>query len=46
MVQTEDKPTLEPMPEDETEDDLLADEKWTPMERVYAFKENDVDIHR
>ncbi|RCH88951.1 Serine/threonine-protein phosphatase 4 regulatory subunit 1, partial [Rhizopus stolonifer] len=46
VVQTEDKPTLEPMPEDETEDDLLADEKWTPMERVYAFKENDVDIHR
>ncbi|KAI9255493.1 armadillo-type protein [Sporodiniella umbellata] len=46
VAQTEDKPILETMPEDETEDHLLAGEKWTPMERVYAFKENDVIIHR
>ncbi|KAG1048929.1 hypothetical protein G6F43_008718 [Rhizopus delemar] len=46
VIQNESKTKLETMPEDETEDDLLADEKWTSVERVYAFKENDVLIHR
>ncbi|CEI92140.1 hypothetical protein RMCBS344292_06411 [Rhizopus microsporus] len=41
-------PTIkEPLPsESNEEEDLLADEKWTPAERVYAFKEGDILIHR
>jgi hypothetical protein len=32
--------------EDELEDELLADENVTPIERVYGFRENDALINR
>jgi hypothetical protein len=39
--------TEQPLPaEDELEDELLADENVTPIERVYAFRENDSLINR
>lgn len=37
----------QPLPaEDELEDELLADENMTPVERVYGFRENDALINR
>jgi hypothetical protein len=32
--------------EDELEDELLADENVTPIERIYGFRENDALINR
>jgi hypothetical protein len=32
--------------EEELEDELLADENVTPIERVYGFRENDALINR
>ncbi|CAO3655028.1 unnamed protein product [Mucor hiemalis] len=37
----------QPLPaEDELEDELLADENMTPVERVYGFRDNDALINR
>lgn len=39
-------PMLEAHVEDELEDESLADENMSPIERVYGFRENDALINR